>query len=51
METVKSHTKGLYAAHPHDVDDVLAADSSVVFVVSSAPRRDGRSAGAAATDC
>ena len=36
---------------PHDVDDVLAADRPVVFVVSSAPRRDGGRAGAATTDC
>ena len=36
---------------PHDVDDVLAADRPIVFVVSSAPRRDGGGAGAAPADC
>ena len=36
---------------PHDVDDVLTAHRPVVFVVSSAPRRDGGGAGAAPADC
>lgn len=37
--------------YPHDVDDVLTADRPIVFVVSSAPRRDGGGAGAAPADC
>ena len=36
---------------PHDVDDVLTADRPIVFVVSSAPGRDGGCAGAATADC
>lgn len=46
------NSKSLHCStDPHDVDDVLAADRPVVFVVSSAPRRDGGRAGAAPTDC